>query len=773
MASISTYAEDLLMDFADAVHVELTRLLKQQFGEDWLRLGVRKHLPSEQFDRVEAMLTNPMRVVDMDKTPSELHGLEHFWNIINGNWLLFRSTFEHKRRTEVFLGEIAELRHNLAHRRKHHTLLRANLIRVVDNCRMVLQALDSHKAADFADVVESLSSGGSPWGPPLAGRLPPSDEIYAEFVGRPTELNALSDWFSSDKPQVLVWGYGGAGKSALAYKFACDVRDGSNEDLIATCWVSAKRTEYIEGAVRDRPVDFHDTRSLVRAIWSALYGAEATPDTLETSTLLHDLHSMPLLLVVDDFDTVSDDEVLSQFLLYDLRATPVRVLYTSRHRVPGITNVEVPPFSDSELEHFVSLRSTEYHANTPQCLKRVDGIKRVTAGYPLFVDDLIHHAALVGIDEALQLWSQKKGDAAREYALRRQVEYLGHGCADVLIALAAATRPLVVQEISNIAGLTDPDSQTGLEELLRWRMVNRVMGDDQASPTYRMNNNTRRLVNQTFKDDDRLTKYVGAFKALTGERVPEAKKRAIGRIIYQTTELEFTEGFEAARDYLEKNMVGELSGAPDLYGVLGRLHSRQPEAHHRKEAREAFSQSHRLGASKTDAYYHWVMMEKNTAESMLGWSSEQPAQNEAVADQWAACERVAAMGIQRCGTSQLLCYWAGYAAGREARARERARSFVDAQGAYTRSRDWFEKALNAPVSDAAPVTRESIFRGLTLALEGLGETDVMQQTLVQWAEYSRGGGAFAREYRRLAQRYPALRNDPKLRRAAFPGERMP
>ena len=165
MASISAYADELLLDFADAVHIEIARVLREHLGNDWLAQGVRKHFPREQFARVEAMLTNPMRVVEMDKAPSDLHGLEHFWNIINGNWKFFQSSFQDKQRTEVFLGEIAELRHNLAHRRKHHILLRGNLIRIVDNCRLVLSALNSPNANAFAEVVDSLSFGGGPMGP--------------------------------------------------------------------------------------------------------------------------------------------------------------------------------------------------------------------------------------------------------------------------------------------------------------------------------------------------------------------------------------------------------------------------------------------------------------------------------------------------------------------------------------------------------------------------------------------------------------------------------
>ena len=70
----------------------------------------------------------------------------------------------------------------------HHVLLKSDLIRILGNCRIVLSALDSPASEKFAEVVDSLIAGGSPWGRSLDGHLPPSDEIYSEFVGRPGNL---------------------------------------------------------------------------------------------------------------------------------------------------------------------------------------------------------------------------------------------------------------------------------------------------------------------------------------------------------------------------------------------------------------------------------------------------------------------------------------------------------------------------------------------------------------------------------------------------------
>ena len=757
MSNINRYADDLLLEFGDAVHVELKRVLRGKFGDDWLPLGVRKHFKEEQFARVEKMLQNPLRVVEMYKSSEEIHGLDHFWNIVQGNWDFFEGVFQDRVRAQVYFSEIAELRNNLAHRMQHHVLLKSDLIRIAGNCRMVLSALESRRADRFAEIVNLLVAGGSPWGSPLEGRLPPSDEIYTEFVGRPGELNDLSDWLESDSPQILVWGYGGAGKSALAHKFARDVKEGSRDDLIAVCWVSAKRSEYIEGGVRERPADFANLDGLVRAIWAALYGAEDVTDGMAPTALIKELIDMPTLLVVDDFDTISEDVALSQFLMFELRNTPTRVLYTSRQRVPGIRNLEVPPFSDQELREFVGQRSIEYGVDHEQCFRRLEGIKSVTQGYPLFVDDLVHHAALVGVDTAMSDWTQKKGYAAREYALRRQVEYLGHSSGEVLIALSVANRALIPVEISNIAGLTDGDTEGGLNELLKWRMVNRVIEDGSLSPGYRMNTNTIRLVQQTFRDDNRLKTYSAAFKVLTGERVPEAKKNAIGKIVNRIKELARGARFEEARDFLVQSMAGELTDSPDLYGVLGWLYSQQPLERFSELARDAFERSHNLGSSKVDTYYHWTIMEKNIAEWMITNAHEGNIASDKISEQWNKCEKVAETGIQRCGLNQLLCYWAGYAASREAKARDRAQSFSYAQGVYARSMDWFRKALDAPVSDVSTVNKGLIYRGLTLAFDGLNDVDELRKTLLNWYAFSGPDQHFETECRRLTSKYQPLR----------------
>ena len=297
------------------------------------------------------------------------------------------------------------------------------------------------------------------------------------------------------------------------------------------------------------------------------------------------------------------------------------------------------------------------------------------------------------------------------------------------MALSVANGALQLVEISQIAGLTDDDAQAGVEALLKWRIVHRTTQDDSSSPAYRMNKNTSRLVEQTYRNDPRISGYVAAFRSLTGERIPEVKRRAIGGVFRRVRELELFEGLEAARQHLEVSMTGELADSPELFGMLGRLYSRQSatmpteSAEYIEEAREAFVRADRLMGARVDTYFHWLMMEKEITAKMVASARAGEISEDRVAQQWAKCLDVINLGIQRCGPSQLLCYWAGYITSRQAKSRTVSNQFLDAQRDYAQSRDWLDRAIDAPISDMYEVEQGDIYRGLVLALEGLEDWD--------------------------------------------------
>ena len=454
--------------------------------------------------------------------------------------------------------------------------------------------------------------------------------------------------------------------------------------------------------------------------------------------------------MIDDLDTILSDQKLAEFLLYELRGTGSKVIFTSRQRVPGVVDIEVPPLSDIDLHDFVSAYGQHFGADLDSCLGRIEAIRSVTGAYPLFVHDLVRYSAVDGIDRALETWSQRKGDAARVYALRRQLENLGGVVPDVLMSIAVANRPLHIVEISSIAGVTDDDAFQSVQSLLQWRLISHTIGDD-SDTRFSLNTNTRRLVQQTYRRDARMPGKVAAFKGLTGERVPEARRKAIAWIIRQAKELSFSNEMDAAAQHVRDSMTGELADSADLYGFLGWIYSR-PHGFRPDEARSAFQNADRLGARRTETYYHWAQLERRVAEDMIDRVADS-----LLREQWQEFGRVAERGVEKCGDSDGLCYAAGYAYGRQAKTLDRIHEFTSAQSCYGMAISWLKRALDAPTLDENLTTKSAIYRGLALGYEGTGEVQLLADVLRTWRDIASGEYTFKNEVLRLSGKFSELR----------------
>lgn len=74
MSDLNEYANDRLLDFLDAFHIELRTVLEVLHGNDWFEKGVQRHIGKTYLDRTRQMLNSPMRVVDMGKNDEEIYG---------------------------------------------------------------------------------------------------------------------------------------------------------------------------------------------------------------------------------------------------------------------------------------------------------------------------------------------------------------------------------------------------------------------------------------------------------------------------------------------------------------------------------------------------------------------------------------------------------------------------------------------------------------------------------------------------------------------------
>jgi hypothetical protein len=103
---------------------------------------------------------------------------------------------------------------------------------------------------------------------PLDNNLPPCEEVIIEFIGRREELAILHRWFKDpSRKRWLLTGYGGKGKTAIAYEFASRVIAEAPKEFANVLWLSAKERRFREGNIQEiASPDFWDLPSLLDAI---------------------------------------------------------------------------------------------------------------------------------------------------------------------------------------------------------------------------------------------------------------------------------------------------------------------------------------------------------------------------------------------------------------------------------------------------------------------------------------------------------------------------
>jgi hypothetical protein len=152
----------------------------------------------------------------------------------------------------------------------------ADALRTVDSAIRVVDLL--HRSKDalrlreiYRLLIERAAAGASPEIlSSIDDTLPPREQVVEDFVGREAELERLWSWLAdSDSRRWVLCGDGGKGKTAIAYKFAYDVKLAGPTPICAVFWLSAKRRQYIEGQIR--PIsspDFFDLDSALNKILS-------------------------------------------------------------------------------------------------------------------------------------------------------------------------------------------------------------------------------------------------------------------------------------------------------------------------------------------------------------------------------------------------------------------------------------------------------------------------------------------------------------------------
>lgn len=545
---------------------------------------------------------------------------EKYWDEIGPAGARANPEFARKIRKHLLthIDEVIVIRNPISHPPEEPLPL-LDAIRCVDAARRALGLLGlSEAASQAAEVLDELlrraatESATDDEGPTLLeANLPPRESVVVEFVGRSRELAELWGWLVDDTaPRWMLVGDGGKGKSAIAFRFALDVRASGPTPLSIVHWLSAKKRRFDEGeVVAINSPDFWDLESAFDWLLRGYGWPEVTEQDLETkrSAILELLDEFPALVILDDIDTLpSESDDVAEFFMLDVARTRSKVLATSRREYTGMgrSQTVVEGLEEGDARSFLESRLTLIGLTEVNLTeKRTSRIFEATERSPLYMEDLLRLAKFYSIDQAIDVWMANKGDRAREYALSREIELLSSAARTVLETCAVAPTAATVDEIARSTGLGQDAVESAIAELHQMYLVPgpQIVED---VPRYYLNRNLGQMVRKTLREGPRHEEVQNAVQAVFGRVGRSSGHTGVSDVCRQAQV--FSRGGEPDRALalLDAALEQHPNTAP-LYAMLGKVHAtRRPAA--LVDAHEAFLRAYQLRSKDPGMYQLWT-----------------------------------------------------------------------------------------------------------------------------------------------------------------------
>lgn len=699
----------------------------------------------------------------------ELIDITFFHNIFQKYWKeLFPGVpTSAKQPILIWTNEVASFRHPTTGHPTTSDSNKHDTHRYLDSAMRVIDHIDPSAANEIKELLHQLEPEPNSPGSLLteqrtidAPTLPTREFIAPRFVGRQSELNDLQNWINDDDSDIwLLAGAGGTGKTAIAYQFATTLRHYPPPDLENIIWLSAKVRRFDSG--RSVPIDSPDFHDLDSALDWILQASGADYEELDLKrkqdTCLEYLTVLPTLIVFDDVDTLDDRSDAMSFFMRNIRSTCSRILLTSR-RIPaffGPAVTHVQGLSEKDSMEFIKSRIEMFGLQSVQFTnKSRRRMVEVCDGSPLYLQDLMRLCKLgERPSRAINLWKGKKGQAAREYTLLRELEMLGQAAEKVLLACALYEGYISLDEIRVITELSDDDCHEAIGALQGQFLVPEPRLFEGTS-RFRLNENTRRLVCEAKAASDDLHSYEMIIRSLRGG----ARATEFGELILRYRRRAHYHVARGEYEQAEELLLSALKrypGSAELYGKLGWTYkSWQPHQRY-TDARSAFTRAAELNSSNEDMYWQWWFMEHGRQE----WTAATEAAEKGLTILPTSVSLLFAAGLARSQQARRLLLVNPERAGREARRAEvlltKARvESVDRAASEIRIRQFFNRLYRAMLLNYLRLADI----GLSLGDSQSADHYIRQaaEVIAHWTAHEADDPFLTKERESALRRYPVL-----------------
>jgi hypothetical protein len=509
---------------------------------------------------------------------------------------------------------------------KNDVILAKNVvyIRKLDECRQVITQEDFEFAVGSRDFMPDTVIGVKNRRKIIEHNLPDKNFICPFFIGRLDILQELWAWLADDFQYTKVLAAdGGKGKTSIAYEFCQLILKSGSELFEQVIWLTAKQQQFKASHnqyITTPQTHYEDLASLLVEIClrTGSLASELEDQTLHQlqRTAKESLSIIPSLIVIDDIDSNLPDEqrrimecarAISCSASKILMTTRVNNIYSTDTciLVPGLKGKDYAGLVDSLCK---TLKLQPYNE------KRITQLRDASEGSPLFTESILRLCKLgLSVDNAIDEWKGKSGDAVREAALRKEVAELSPEAIKVLLAICSVGS-LSRSELHQYTELENSEISKSIEQLGDLFLIQSlefIKEEPRFESTASISKLTLSIAGEILAGAEfylnKIKEIAAGLEANTQVHIPE-----IGAAIRQSNALLSEDRYNDAR-----NTVLSLINQPrykensDLFFMLAKTSYEDPLASD-DLTRKSFNEAFIKGQRKPIFFEMWYQLEKNT-----------------------------------------------------------------------------------------------------------------------------------------------------------------
>ncbi|HBK5917871.1 TPA: ATP-binding protein [Vibrio alginolyticus] len=410
----------------------------------------------------------------------------------------------------------------------------------------------------------------------LDHNLPDRHLICSELIGREETLTQLWEWLSDDFEYTkILCGDGGKGKTSIAYEFSTRFVSSAPFGYERVVWLSVKERQFSgidDNYFNLQDSDFTCSKSFLLTLSEKCSLEPDDYDGVATSVIKKELRDVlpifPSLVVVDDIDSLNDDE---QRKVVDycrqLGSDKVRFLVTTRKKLAYSSElcIDIPGLPREDYSKYVELVSNRLKL---QSYKKslVDKLFKATDGSPLLTASILRLCKLgLNLDVAINDWKGHAGEDARNAAIRREIESLSKEAKRALLCIFYFSS-CSSTELKQAAGFQNTQLLESVEELQALFLVGEP-SIIEGEARYKLSTTTALVVQAIERelalDFNKLKSSVKEMKLGTSNTGKQGNRRLVGLVIRQSVALLNDGKYENALETVEEGLKSYPKN-PDL-----------------------------------------------------------------------------------------------------------------------------------------------------------------------------------------------------------------